>query len=177
MALSSQQQGVIRGMASGGAIAIGIVSTGIWLNPLGYDPGLSSQQRLTVAAQSLLVPAIFLAFSIAKLAKHRFFTPENIDGGGLQRGSERAILLQSLLQNTLEQAVLASLAYASWAAIMPTRWLSVLPMAALSFGIGRALFFAGYREGAPSRALGFAMTFYPSALMLLCLVLFQLSLL
>ena len=65
--------------------------------------------------------------------------------------------------------------YASWAVIMPTQRLSVLPLAAISFGIGRVLFFVGYRKGASFRALGFAMTFYPSVLMLLCLVLFQVS--
>jgi uncharacterized membrane protein YecN with MAPEG domain len=42
----------------------------------------------------------------------------------------------------------------------------LVPMAALLFVVGRISFFAGYAHGAPSRAFGFALTFYPTALML-----------
>ena len=77
--------------------------------------------------------------------------------------------MQSLLQNTLEQSVLALLIYLAWAAVMPSAWLSVVPLAAVSFALGRLLFLAGYASGAPSRALGFTMTFYPSIAMLICI--------
>jgi len=48
-----------------------------------------------------------LTANIGMLARHRFFTPAGIDGGGLTQGTSEAQLLQSILQNTLEQAVLA----------------------------------------------------------------------
>ena len=41
------------------------------------------------------------------------------------------------------------------------------PTAGLLFVIGRIAFFAGYARGAPARALGFALTFYPTVLLLL----------
>jgi len=44
-----------------------------------------------------------LLICIARLAKHRFFTPEDINGSALTSGTERARLLQALLQNTREQ--------------------------------------------------------------------------
>ncbi|MBT7110834.1 MAG: MAPEG family protein, partial [Proteobacteria bacterium] len=34
----------------------------------------------------------------------------------------------------------------------------------------RILFFAGYSGGAPSRAAGFALTFFPSVLMLILII-------
>ncbi|WP_242482515.1 MAPEG family protein [Thiocystis violacea] len=77
------------------------------------------------------------------------------------------MFLQTLLQNTLEQFSIALIAYLSWAVAMPAAWMSVIPLAAMTFAIGRILFFAGYKKGAPSRALGFTLTFYPSVLMLL----------
>ena len=51
---------------------------------------------------------------------------------------------------------------------MPASTLSTVPLAALAFAIGRVLFFRGYGDGARARALGFALTFYPSLAMLLC---------
>ncbi len=107
---------------------------------------------------------------MGRLAKHRFFSPDEIDGRGLRADSDRAIFLQSLLQNTLEQSVLAAFVYGTWTFLMPSTWLSVVPLAALSFALGRVLFFAGYRRGAVGRAVGFTMAFYPSVLMLICTI-------
>jgi len=39
--------------------------------------------------------------------------------------------------------------------------------AAILFVFGRILFWRGYARGAPARALGFALTFYPTLAMLL----------
>jgi uncharacterized membrane protein YecN with MAPEG domain len=52
---------------------------------------------------------------------------------------------------------------------MPGGWLSVVPLAAVTFSMGRVLFFYGYERGAQARALGFAMTFYSSAAMMICI--------
>jgi hypothetical protein len=106
------------------------------------------------------------------LAKHRFFTPEDINGSALTEGTSRAKLLQALLQNTLEQLVLASSVYVSCSFIYPARCLVAIPAAAAMFFVGRILFFAGYSGGAPSRAFGFALTFYPTVLLASAAVLF-----
>jgi uncharacterized membrane protein YecN with MAPEG domain len=111
-----------------------------------------------------------LFFTIGRLAKHRFFTPEDIDGGGFSDDSEQARSLQSLLQNTLEQFCIASSVYLAWAVVMPGQTLSVVPLSAIAFCVGRVLFFAGIKGGAPSRALGFALTFYPSVATLICML-------
>lgn len=170
MSLSRKQQGVLLGMGLGAAIAVAIIAVGIRLNPLRFAHDLDFAERMSVAIRSSSLLALCLAVTIGRLAKHRFFTPEDIDGGGLHPGSSRSILLQSLLQNTLEQSVLAFFAYTAWAAAMPSAWLSVVPLAAVSFTVGRVLFFTGYASGAPSRAVGFTMGFYPSLAMLLFIV-------
>jgi len=38
------------------------------------------------------------------------------------------------------------------------------------FLVGRLFFFAGYANGAPSRAYGFGLTFYPTVMLLLFVV-------
>jgi uncharacterized MAPEG superfamily protein len=113
-----------------------------------------------------LLLALWLGVSIGYLARHRFFTPEDIDGSGLTQGTEQAGVLQSTLQNSLEQTVFAVLAHTIWAVTMPSSWMTAVPAAAILFICGRILFARGYRGGAASRAIGFALTFYPSVLML-----------
>ena len=75
-------------------------------------------------------------------------------------------MLQAMLQNTLEQSVLAIGAYLVWATLLPSHLLSAVPCCSTLFALGRALFFKGYESGAGSRAVGFVLTFYPSVLML-----------
>jgi len=53
---------------------------------------------------------------------------------------------------------------------MPGQTLSVIPLSAIAFSVGRVLFFTGLKGGAPSRALGFALTFYPSVAMLISML-------
>lgn len=67
-----------------------------------------------------------------------------------------------MLQNTLEQTVLAGAAYMIWAVVMPRRWLWSVAIAALFFVAGRALFARGYTRGAGGRAMGFGLTAYPT---------------
>ena len=170
MEFSIKQRGVLGGMLAGTAISIGLIIFGILLNPFNFQSNLTLLEKSSVLFKSLILLALCLAFSIGRLAKYRFFNPDEIDGRGLRTDSDRAIFLQSLLQNTLEQSVLAAFAYGTWTFVMPSAWLSVVPLAALSFAVGRVLFFAGYRRGAVGRAVGFTMAFYPSVLMLICTV-------
>lgn len=170
MKLTQKQAGVLSRIIVGAIIAIAIVACGSFLNPFSFDSSLGVTERLSLAIQFLLLPVIFLIFSIARLAKHRFFTPEDIDGGGFSGDSEQARLLQSLLQNTLEQFCIASSIYLAWAVVMPGQTLSVVLLSAIAFSVGRVLFFAGVKGGAASRALGFALTFYPSVVMLICML-------
>lgn len=166
MALSETQTGVLKRMAIGALTALTIIIAGAAFNPFDYSTNITVGERLAVAIEPAIFVMLFLAISIGRLARHRFFSAEDIAGGGLSVASEQAKTLQTLLQNTLEQSVLAVFVYVAWALLMPSSWLSVIPLAAVAFCIGRVLFFTGYSSGSPSRALGFTLTFYPSLGML-----------
>ena len=147
--LSPAQRGVLLGMGAGlllspGAPALAVVR--------------SRAPRDTLAWGTLLP----LLLSIGALAKHRFFTPEDIDGSGLVAGTQKAALLQATLQNTLEQTVLAAVVYAGFAAAAPPRFRGAIPAAVVLFLAGRLLFARGYASGASARAPGFALTVYPT---------------
>lgn len=165
--LSQNQLGVIKGMASGLAFAAAAMAMAAYaLHPL----GASLAERASLLALCLLPPAVTLAISIARLAKHRFFTPADIDGSALTEGSDRARLLQALLQNTLEQVALAVPVYVAWAMLAPARMLGALVAASGLFLLARLLFYKRYRSGAAARSLGFALTFYPTVLLLIVLI-------
>src|SRR3954464_2125424 len=76
-----------------------------------HPTALNSEQAYTAALVHALkwdvLLVVSLTLNIGLLARHRFFTPEDIDGGGLTKGTPQAQVLQSTLQNTLEQTVLA----------------------------------------------------------------------
>ena len=167
--MNDKQIAILKSICMGGLAALAIVIGGALSNPFGFDDMLYDSERLGVAIKSALLPALYLALSIGRLAKHRFFNLEDIDSNSLSGDSLRARSLQSQLQNTLEQFVLALMVYLAWAYVMPSDWMSAVPLAATSFVVGRILFHQNYDQGASARALGFALTFYPSVLMLACL--------
>ena len=157
MGLTRTQAGVAAGMAGGFALTLAAF---LWprLPSVAQDPW----SRLSLWLACAVFVSAWLLVSVGRLAGHRFFTPADIDGGGLSDGTPRAKLLQTLIQNTLEQVVLAVPAYGAWLWLGPPGRHGLVIVFALYFAIGRLLFLAGYARGAPWRALGFTMTFYPT---------------
>ena len=169
--LSEKQAGVLKGMS----LALLITSATLACSVKLFGPKfivISLDGRFRLCALTMLLPALTLAYSIGRLAQHRFFSAQDIDGSALSSGTSTAVLLQSLLQNTLEQALLALIAYASWCLLVPSALLPAAPAAAVLFFVGRVMFFASYVQGAQARALGFALTFYPTVLLLVAAMYF-----
>jgi len=160
------QLGVARGMALALVTAVVLFVVAALYLPRLCTFGSDVVARIQLAGWAIVSPALVLLICVARLAKHRFFTAEDINGSALTTGSERARLLQSLLQNTLEQMCLAIPVYVATSVIAPDSLLPLVPAAAAMFFVGRLSFFAGYAKGAPSRAFGFALTFYPTGLLL-----------
>jgi hypothetical protein len=167
MPLSEKQIPVLKGMIAASVLCGLALTAGAVLPPANWLPQDTAGGRLTFAAGSVLTISVWLLVGIGFLARHRFFTPADIDGSGLTDGTAKAKRLQAVLQNTLEQTVLAALVYGSFAVLAPARWLGALPVAALLFFCGRALFWRGYAHGAGARAFGFALTFYSTVLLFL----------
>jgi len=149
------------GVAAGMALGLGITVLALaWPYPPAAPGDLAT--RLAVWAACDLLAGVWLVIAVSRLARHRFFAPDDIDAA-LAPGSAGARVLQSLIQNTLEQLVLAVIAYGAWLLIpRPTLPAAAVWAAAGCFSLGRVLFFAGYGRGAAFRALGFALTLYPT---------------
>ena len=158
MPFTRTQGGVALGMAAGFAATVAAFS---WPTLPAVPAGAEERTGLWLAAS--VFASLWLLIGVALLARHRFFTPADIDGGGLTDGTPAAKLLQSLIQNTLEQTLLAMPAYGAWLWLAPEGRRGLVMVCAGLFGLGRLLFFLFYCYGAPARALGFTLTFYPTA--------------
>lgn len=168
--LTGQQRGVLRGMLSGLLITVLVMAVGLLAPPAFIQTGPDVTQAGFGNLRWLALIMACLMVAIGRLARHRFFTPEDLHGSGLTQGTETARILQAILQNTLEQVTLALPFYLLWALTLPSTWQTVIPLNATLFVLGRVLFARGYAHGAPARALGFALTFYPTVAMALLLV-------
>jgi len=162
MMLTEKQRGVLGGMVAGLGVTILGLGAAIVVRPQALLPGEDVSSAIVHALRWDVLLVVWLALNVGMLAKHRFFTPADIDGGGLSEGTSAAKVLQSILQNTLEQVVLAFSVHLIWAAAMPRTWQAAVPAAAMLFFVGRLSFWRGYAHGAPARAVGFALTFYPT---------------
>lgn len=161
MTLTPKQQAVVRRAP----VALGIVAAAVLASrfiPTAALPADQPAARIAWALPWAVLPLLTLMVSVMRVANHRFATPEDIDGSGLTIGTQRVQVLRAILQNTLEQAVLAVGGYLIGSVALPHGWLGLIPVAALLFAAGRILFAIGYERGAGGRALGFGLTAYPT---------------
>jgi hypothetical protein len=156
--LARRQRGVAAAMLAGVAATTAIFAFGA--RPLPYG-------RELVWAVASLGPLFCLFVSVAALANRRFFSAPDIDAAAGGPPSAMARILQAIIQNTLEQAVLALGVYAILALLLPQASLSLPWALSGGFVVGRLLFALGYRAGAAGRAFGFGLTLYPTVAALL----------
>jgi hypothetical protein len=124
--------------------------------------------RLAFAAKWLLVPALCLLAGIGVLGSLRFFSDDAIDGTRTPASRTLEINIRYNL-NTLEQTVLAAVAWTGLALALPHDQLGLIGVLAAVFALGRVLFWSGYLIAPWARAIGFALTFYPTVGVLLWL--------
>jgi len=129
--------------------------------PLPLPDGDDQAARLAFAAHWLLLPGLALFAGIAVIANQRFFTADAIDGA---RSSQNRLIEIALRynQNTLEQTVLAAIAWMGLALTLSHDMLKLIPAMAIAFLVGRALFFIGYLIAPAARALGVGLSAYPT---------------
>lgn len=149
-------------------IALGVLAAlGVCLGVVSHAVGahaggdLATADRLALALHWLLLPGLCLFAGIAMTANHRFFSSEAIDGAAPSRPGAFEINLR-YNQNTLEQTVLAAVAWSGLALSLPAKDLDVIPAMAGLFVVGRAAFWIGYLYAPWARAFGLGLTFYPT---------------
>ncbi len=161
MAASKNFQHEQRGVAlrMGAALCLTILVSASWLHWGGAATTLV--ERLIVTARADVFVLCWLAAAIGNVARLRFFSADDIAGSGFGTATAEVARANAVLQNTLEQVAVAVPVHVALAILVTSSMPLIVALAAL-FAIGRLLFWTGYAKGAEARAIGFALTFYPS---------------
>lgn len=154
--MTREQQQVMGGMVLASVLTAAALVAAYFLSGNGAD-----FIRMSAPVASSLI-ALALVFCIGNIAKKRFFNADIIDGAASDTPGSAVAVDKAVLQNTLEQTVLAAIVYNGLAAVAPGIAPTLLPVLVTLFLLGRAFFVFGYRQGAGGRAFGFALTFYPT---------------
>lgn len=160
--LRKAQNGVARSIGIGLGLTIAMVI-------IGYSRSAAAtlESRFATLGIAALVLGLWLAAAIGSVAQRRFVSEGAIGGrDGADTGVDTA---NAILRNTAEQVLLAGFAYTALTLLNDHARVPVALFVAC-FSAGRLLFWTGYRNGAEARALGFALTFYPSIAALLMAV-------
>ena len=157
--MSRKQLLILGGMLAAMAVGIFVVFYVGWGRP---DPApANAGERLAFAARWLLVPGLALLAGIGLTANQRFLKADAIDG---ERHVDSNVFEINLRynHNTLEQVILAAVAWTGLALVLPVEQLGVIARMAVLFGVGRAAFWLGYLYAPWARAFGMGLTAYPS---------------
>lgn len=127
--------------------------------------------RVLVEPFFFLVPGLVILAMILRVAGRRHLKAEDGAASTFDPGSG-ADIDRRVLQNTVEQAVLAICLWTPISFLLPEDGLGVVIALSVSFGFARAAFWYGMHHAAPLRAFGFVATIGPTILALVWGVVF-----
>ena len=153
---------VLMGMIAA-AIVVFLLWTRLPLLPFPTPVGDDAATRIAFAAHWLLLPGLALLAGVLGLASRRFFVADAIDGTRTPESRSLEINLR-YNQNTVEQVILAAIAWSGLALQLSHDRLTLIPALAILFLAARAIFWIGYLIAPWARALGFGLTFYPTVI-------------
>jgi hypothetical protein len=116
--------------------------------------------RLAFAVRWMLLPGFCLLVGVV-VAGRRGFVPDAIEGTRTPTSRSLEINLR-YNQNTVEQLVLACIAWAGLVTRLPIADLLLIPAMAMLFVIGRGTFWIGYLLHPMGRAFGMVLTVLPT---------------
>lgn len=149
---------------AGAASAVGVVLI-CWANASFLLDGIpvpadDTASRLAFAAGWLLVPGWCLLVGVFGAASRGFYA-DAIDGTRTPSAHALEINLR-YNQNTIEQTILAAIAWMSLAVAAPQDQLVLIAGMALIFAAGRVTFWIGYLIHPMARAFGMTLTVIPT---------------
>lgn len=161
MRFSSDQLGIIRASALALGVAAAILAVGyVWLPPgwVGLSPAMDIGERVAFTLKADLLMFIWLAGCVGAVSRGRFYSPADIRGSAFGPPSEAIAVRTAVLQNSLEQTVLAFGGHLILAALLRGHELQLIPLLVILFLAGRVTFALGYAKSASGRAFGMALT-------------------
>lgn len=165
MRLAERYTDAQRGIIVASVVAIAtcvaaLLASYAWLpaSTFGLHAGMSAGERMAFTVKVDLLVFLWLAGCVRAVSAGRFFSPADIRGSAYGPPSPAIAVPAAVLQNSLEQTVLAVGAHMGLAATLRGDELVIIPGLVLLYLIGRVSFAAAYARGAAARAFGMALT-------------------
>lgn len=152
-------------MGGAGAAAAIVVVLASWANAPTLLAAIAvpmddTASRLAFAASWLLVPGWCLLAGVFGASRRGFYA-DAIEGTRTPSARSLEINLR-YNQNTIEQTILASIAWFGLAVVIPYDQLNLIAGMAILFAIGRATFWIGYLMHPMARTFGMTLTAIPT---------------
>ena len=158
---SAEQRGVIKASVSAVAVCACVLAAAYaWLpaEPFGLERTMDAGERVAFALKIDILVFLWLAGCVRAVSGGRFRSDADIRGSAYGPPSEAISVQVAVLQNSLEQTVLAVGGHLSLAATLRGDELVLVPALVVLYLAGRASFASTYRKGAAARAFGMALT-------------------
>ena len=123
-------------------------------------PADTTADRLAFAAHWLIVPGMMLLAGVMGASRRGFYA-EAIEGTRTPANWSLEVNLR-YNQNTVEQLLLAAIAWVALAVALPRESLIAIPASAILFGVGRVTFWIGYAAHPLARSFGMTLTALPT---------------
>jgi hypothetical protein len=123
-------------------------------------PADDAGSRIAYAAQWLLAPGAMVLAGVFGAARRGFYA-DAIEGTRTPSNNSLEINLR-YNQNTVEQTILAAIAWLAFASMAPHGELARIPLMAALFVVGRITFWAGYLIHPMARTFGMTLTVIPT---------------
>jgi hypothetical protein len=158
---STEQRAVLLNSAAAVAVCVAVLAAGYaWLPPKTFAlvPAMEAGERIAFALKVDVLVFLWLAGCLRAVSAGRFHSAADIRGSAYAPPSPAIAVRAAVLQNSLEQTVLAVGAHLALAAVLRGDELVLIPLVVLLYLAGRVSFAARYAQGAGRRAFGMALT-------------------
>lgn len=161
MAWSADQRRIVRDSLLAIVFCALVLAAGYaWLpaSHFGLEGPLGPAERLVFALRADVWLLLWLAICVRAVSKGRFDSPSDIAGSASGPPSAALAVRAAVLQNSLEQTVLAVGAHLVLATVLRGTELRLIPLLVALFLVGRISFAWGYARRPIARAFGMAVT-------------------
>ena len=166
ISLNQPQKDVRVGMIAGALFSGVWVWMGYGFIDMELPLWVTMGDRLAYVAKCEIFAALMLLCGLMAVAGQRFFSSGAIEGQTEGLSPAMTINLR-YIQNTLEQLILLVITHLAYAAVADSGEMKIIPILVSLFIVGRVCFWFGYHQSALSRAFGFAVTFYPTVILMI----------
>lgn len=164
MALDNEQRGIVGWSAAAVLVTIAALGAGyLWIpaDVFGVTALTTAGDRIAFALKADLLIFFWLAGCLRAVASGRFRSPADRKGAAYGPPTPGLAIRVAVLQNSLEQTVLAMGAHLILATVLRGPELLFIPVSVVLYLVGRVSFAITYSRGAAARAFGMALTGAP----------------